>query len=164
LYWQNWVAVGTLLIEGEVILANPTGADSMTKEGHSVDQAANPGGSPAVRQKLQELAELISLEQFGEEGIPKEITFSEIEEIGHQVGQLAAGAMDQSLPLWHAKHLAAMEPCPQCGEDCQVQQRQRSLQTRDGTVTLDEPVCHCSRCARDFFPSASVAETRRACL
>jgi len=55
----------------------------MTKEGHSTDQAADQAWSPAVRQKLQELAELISREQFGEERIPKEITFSEIEEIGH---------------------------------------------------------------------------------
>ncbi len=130
----------------------------MTKEGHSADQ----GWSPAVRRKLQELAELISQERFGEEGIPKEITFSEIEEIGHQVGQLAAGMVDQTLKLRHTKHLADVEPCPGCGKDCQVQQRQRSLQTRDGTVDFDEPVCYCSRCERDFFPSASLAETRRA--
>ena len=130
----------------------------MTKEGHLADQ----GGSPAVRRKLQELAELISLEQFGAEGIPKEITFSEIEEIGHQVGQLVAGTVDQTLQLRHTKHLADVEPCPQCGEDGKIQQRQRTLQTRDGTVELDEPVCHCPRCERDFFPSASLAETRRA--
>ena len=53
----------------------------MTREGHAADQ----GWSGAVRQKLQELAELVSQERFGEAGIPKEITFSEIEEIGHQV-------------------------------------------------------------------------------
>ena len=134
----------------------------MTKEGHLVDQAADQGWSPAVRRKLQELAELISQERFGEEGIPKEITFSEIEEIGHQVGQLAAGTVNQTLQLWHTQHLADVEPCPGCGEDCQVQQRQRSLQTRDGTVDFDEPVCYCSRCERDFSPSASLAETRRA--
>jgi len=133
----------------------------MTKEGHVVERLADQGWSLTVRQKLQELAELISLEQFGEEGIPKEITFSEIEEIGHQVGQLAAGAVDRSLQLRHAEHLADVEPCPQCGEACQVQQQQRSLQTRDGTIELDEPVCHCLACERDFFPSASLAETRR---
>jgi len=131
----------------------------MTKEGHVADQ----GWSGAVRQKLQELAELISQERFGEAGIPKEITFSEIEEIGHQVGRLAAGTIDQTLQLRHAEHLAAMESCPECGRGCRVEQpRQRPLQTRDGTIELQEPVCHCHACERDFFPSASPAETRRA--
>jgi hypothetical protein len=55
----------------------------MTKEGLRAGQ----GWSPAVRRKLQELAELIAEERFGEAGVPKEITFSEIEEIGHQVVQ-----------------------------------------------------------------------------
>ena len=128
----------------------------MTMEG----QVTGQGWSPAVRQKLQELAELISEERFGEAGIPREFSFSEIEEIGHQVGQLAAGTVDQTLQLQHAQHLAEVEPCPQCGEDCQVQQRPRSLQTRDGTVELVEPVCYCPACERDFFPSASPLETR----
>ena len=132
----------------------------MTKEGRLVDK----GWSGAVRQKLQELAELVSQERFGEAGIPKEITFSEIEEIGHQVGQLAAGTIDQTLQLRHAEHLAGVEPCPECGRGCEVERRERVLQTRDGTVTLDEPVCHCRACERDFFPSASPAETRRACV
>jgi len=115
-----------------------------------------------VRQKLQEVAELVAQEQFGEEGIPKKITFSEIEEIGHQVGQLAAGTVDQTLQLRHAEHLGDVESCPGCGRVCAVQQRQRSLQTRDGTVDFNEPVCHCHNCERDFFSSASLAETRRA--
>ena len=51
-------------------------------------------------------------EQFGEEGIPKEITFSEIEEIGHQVGQLAAGTVDQTLQVRHAEHLGDVELVP----------------------------------------------------
>ncbi len=127
----------------------------MTKEGFSADQ----GWSGAVRRKFQELAELISQERFGEAGIPKEITFSEIEEIGHQVGRLAAGTIDQTLQLRHAEHLAEVESCPECGRGCEVERRQGALQTRDGTVVLDEPVCHCGACERAFFPSASAAET-----
>lgn len=130
----------------------------MTREGHFADQ----GWSGAVRQKLQELAELISHERFGEVGIPKEFTFSEIEEIGHQVGRLAAGTIDQTLQLRHAGHLAEAEFCPGCGRGCPVERREREIQTRDGTVPLDEPVCYCDACERDFFPSTSPAETRRA--
>jgi hypothetical protein len=132
----------------------------MTKEGRSADQ----GWSVAVRQKLQELAELVSQERFGEAGIPREITFSEIEAIGHQVGRLAAGTIDQTLQFRHAKHLAEAEPCPQCGRDCEVEWRKREMQTGDGPVTLEEPVCECIACERDFFPSASAVETRRACV
>ena len=120
------------------------------------------GWSPAMRRKLQELADLIAQERFGESGIPKEISFSQIEEIGHQVGQLAAGTVDQTLQLQHAAHLADAAACPGCGCDCEIERRERSLHTRDGTVEFDEPVCYCSNCERDFFPSASSAETRRA--
>lgn len=129
----------------------------MTKEGCVMNQ----GWSPAVRRKLQELAELIAQERFGEAGIPQEFTFSEIEEIGHQVGQLAAGTVDQTLQQQHAEHLVGVASCPECGCDCELERRARSLQTRDGTVELDEPVGHCHACERDFFPSASLAETRR---
>jgi len=129
----------------------------MTKEGQKQDQ----GWSPAVRRKLQELAELISEERFGEEGIPLEFSFSEIEEIGHQVGQLAAGAVDQSLQQQHAEHLSETPLCPECGRRCEAERRERAMQTRDGTVELNEPVCHCPHCERDFFPSASAAEAGR---
>lgn len=129
----------------------------MAKEGQKKGQ----GWSPAVRQKLQELAKLISEERFGEEGIPLHFSFSEIEEIGHQVGQLAAGTVDQELQQQHAEHLNETAPCPGCGYRCEVERRERSIQTRDGTVGLDEPVCHCRACERDFFPSASAVETRR---
>lgn len=128
----------------------------MTKEGQSQDQ----GWSPAVRQKMQELAELISEERFGEEGIPLKFSFSEIEEIGHQVGQLAAGAVDQTLQQQHAEQLAELAPCPGCGSDCRIRRTERSIQTRDGTIELHEPVCHCRACERDFFPSTSAARAR----
>jgi hypothetical protein len=130
----------------------------MTKQGRGTP----PGLSPAARQKLQELAELISQERFGAAGIPKEFTFSEIEAIGHGVGQLAAGAVDRLLQQQHAGHLVEREPCPGCGEECVVERRERPLQTRDGTIVLDEPVCRCRACERDFFPSASALEARRA--
>lgn len=127
----------------------------MTKEGPKKDQ----GWSPAVRRKLQELAELISEERFGEAGIPLEFSFSEMEEIGHQVGQLAASTVDQRLQQQHAEHLSEAAPCPGCGRDCEVERRERAIQTRDGTIELNEPACHCPHCERDFFPSTSPAET-----
>ena len=126
----------------------------MTKEGQNKDQ----GWSAEVRQKVQELAELVSRERFGEAGIPLQFSFSEIEEIGHQVGRLAAGTVDQRLQQQHAEHLAESALCPQCGSACRIRQNERSIQTRDGTVALNEPACHCPHCERAFFPSASAAE------
>lgn len=128
----------------------------MSKDGRS----GNRGWSLGVQRKLAELAELVAAERFGAAGVPKELTFSEIEEIGHQVGRLAAGTVDRTLQERHAEHVEAAEPCPQCGASCVVEatSRRRSLQTRDGTVELAEPVARCRACQRDFFPSASAAQ------
>jgi len=114
----------------------------MTEEGRGMNQ----GWSPAVRRKLQELADLVAEQRFGEAGIPKEITFSEIEEIGPQVGQLAAGTIDQALQQPHAEHLAEVAILADPRRHGRIGRTGLSL----------------SRLRARFFPSASPAETRRA--
>ena len=54
--------------------------------------------------------------------------------------------------------------CPGCGRACQLECRSRPIQVRGGPAELKEPVAHCPTCRRDFFPSASRAEDRRARL
>jgi hypothetical protein len=53
--------------------------------------------SHEVRRKVAELAELISLEQYRPDGPSLELTFSEIEDLGHEVGGYTATAVDQTL-------------------------------------------------------------------
>ena len=114
--------------------------------------------SPAIAEKMKELAELIAVEQFGPQGIPKEITFSEIEEIGHQAGRMLASKVDHELVADHQGHFADAQPCPQCGDGCASRPQGRELVTRDGRVALSEAACYCYRCRRPFFPSTRSAE------
>jgi hypothetical protein len=50
--------------------------------------------------------------------------------------------------------------CPTCGEaGLRKQERQRSIQTRRGSVDVAEVECYCRRCRRSFFPSVPGAGT-----
>lgn len=118
-----------------------------------------PAASPAVMEKMKELAELISQEQFASSGVPLEITFSEIEEIGHQAGQLIAAQVDRQLVTKHRDHFADEQACPTCERPCASRPCERELTTRDGTMTLPETICYCPNCRRSFFPSACSAES-----
>jgi len=114
--------------------------------------------SPVVAEKVKELAELIRMERFGGEGVPEEFTFSQIEEIGHQVGQMAAAEVDRTLVDNHRQHFVGEHPCPGCGRLCMCRVAERDLATRDGPVALPEAACYCPDCRRAFFPSACFAE------
>lgn len=120
----------------------------------TTDQEARNKWSPAVRTKMQELADLVSREQYGEQGVPLEVTWTEIEDIGHEIGQLAAAEVDQTLQRSHAEHFDDPQACPACGRKCKTSVEPRALKTRDGTADLSEPTCFCNACERSFFPSA----------
>jgi hypothetical protein len=115
--------------------------------------------SAAVRRKMRELAELIRQEKFGEDLPPLELTWVEIEDIGHEVGRLTAAEVDQELQRSHAEHFDHPHACPSCGRRGSTSVRHRDLQTRDGTVDLAEPACYCNACERSFFPSTGAFET-----
>jgi hypothetical protein len=73
---------------------------------------------------------------------------------------MLARAVDERLTDQHAGHFGETADCPGCGKQCQVKEAPatRELQTCDGSVPLREPVCQCSACHRDFFPSADRTE------
>jgi len=116
--------------------------------------------SDEMRGMLRELARLASREKFGGQ-VPKELTWREIEEFGHQIGKLAAAEVDQALQREHAEHFDESQSCPQCGRQCGTHVVHRELRTRDGAVDLAEPAADCPACERAFFPSASRAGARR---
>jgi hypothetical protein len=80
------------------------------------------------------------------------------------LGRAVARATTERLAFMRAERLNGGQPCPTCGRDCPLKHRDRSLETIDGPLELHEPVCHCSACRRDFFPSASSLGTRSALL
>ncbi len=110
--------------------------------------------SAEVRSKMVELAELITREKYGEEGVPYEITWAEIEEVGHEIGRLTATTVDEQLFSSHCRHFNDCHACPTCGRKCPRDHKSRGLKTRNGTAELDEPMFYCTSCERSFFPSA----------
>ena len=116
--------------------------------------------TPEEMEKFGELVALLVKRGFGEDGPPRETTFAEIEQFGHQAGQMVALAVDARLTEQHSEHFAKEEPCPSCGEKHSPKESPHDLplQTDDGEVTLREPAFRCPPCERDFFPSTHSPE------
>ena len=71
-----------------------------------------------AQKKLEEFVAAVSTSGFGEDGPPKDTTFAEIEEFGHEVGRMIGRAVDEQLTGQHATHFQGSTPCPCCGTDC----------------------------------------------
>ena len=112
--------------------------------------------SQAIEQKMKELTELIALKEYGCEGPPKDLTWRQIETVGHGTGQTIAQRIAAAIQQEHREHFEAAQPCPQCGQECcQSDEVERELETLDGKVRVNEPQFHCNACRRSFFPSAN---------
>ena len=85
----------------------------------------------------------------------EDVRFHELESAGHALGRVVAQTTTEKLALSRAARLTGLQPCPRCKKQCPIVQEERPLETGDGPIDLSEPVCHCSACRRDFFPSAS---------
>ena len=92
--------------------------------------------------------------------LERDVPFREMEAAGHELGLAIAQVTTERLSLARAERLTGAQPCPTCGKRCPLDHKQRDLTTGDGPIRLREPVCHCSTCRRDFFPSASRSGTR----
>jgi hypothetical protein len=113
-----------------------------------------------AQKKFDECVAALTALRYGSEGPPKNTTFAEIEEFGHEVGRMLGRAVDQQLTSQHAEQFQGGSSCPTCQLACELTPTpvEREIQTSDGAVPIREPVCRCSVCNRDFFPSASRIE------
>ncbi len=113
-----------------------------------------------AQKKFDECVAALTALRYGPQGPPKNTTFAEIEQFGHEVGRMLGRAVDQRLTSQHAKQFHDAAICPTCQTVCEPKPTpvERKIQTSDGPVPLHEPVCRCSVCNRDFFPSASGVE------
>ena len=109
-----------------------------------------------VQKKFDECVAALTALRYGPQGPPKDTTFAEIEQFGHEVGRMLGRAVDQQLTRQHAEQFQQAATCPTCQTVCELKPApvERQIQTSDGPVPLHEPVCRCSVCHRDFFPSA----------
>jgi len=113
--------------------------------------------SPEVVAQMQKLARMISTEQYGKEGPGLDLTWNDIESLGHEIGKLTATEFDQTVQRQQAERFDHNHPCPQCGKAAEPSVKHRDLTTRDGPADLSEPELHCSACERSFFPTANPA-------
>jgi len=119
--------------------------------------------------QIEELAKgwgkIVVRQHWGEQGPGLDVTLDQMEEVAMAaVRSLLAGTLEVAT-LRQAIQLGEEQPCPDCGRMCPLQREQRPIVVRTGsTFEHDEPKAHCPACRRDFFPSASGAETEHARL
>lgn len=115
--------------------------------------------SPEFLREIHELAaswgKTAATRATRELGSGPQMTFSDMEKFAQAV---AAGVIEGTvLNLFNAQAqpLAANQPCPKCGEEIPIARHDRPITLETGqSVQLAEPICHCPRCRRDFFPPA----------
>jgi hypothetical protein len=88
-----------------------------------------------------------------------DVRFTEMEAAGHRLGRAVARFATERMVFARAERMIEAQVCPTCFRQCPLTHRPREIETIDGPVVLQEPVCHCSACRRDFFPSASCTRT-----
>ena len=102
---------------------------------------------------LRQAAEVGAQIQAIEQG-PGTPHYDQIESHAHDSGLRLSQMMQQTRAAdVTAEHPLQVE-CPQCKKTGGVQTRSREMISEDGPVELIENVARCSRCRRDFFPSA----------
>ena len=107
--------------------------------------------------EIQEVAagwgKLLARESFAS-GPGLDVTLADMEDIAAAATQaLVRGAIEEMTDR-QAQGLGDQAACPTCGTLCELGRKKRNVTVRGGTAALDEPVGHCPRCRRDFFPSA----------
>jgi hypothetical protein len=109
------------------------------------------------RKEIEELArrwgELLAREVYPK-GPGLDVSLADMEEmVACATRAIVEGAIGQ-MTADQAQSLDEQQACPTCGKECAIQRKRRAVAVRGGSAELDEPVAHCSRCRRDFFPSA----------
>lgn len=102
---------------------------------------------------------IVARRAFGEQGPGLDVDLAQMEAVAMAAARgLTAGTLEATTQQ-QAQQLGSAQPCPGCGRSCGVGAAERPVQVEGGTFHHQEPKCYCPTCRRDFFPSASAAET-----
>jgi len=114
--------------------------------------------------RIEELAKgwgkIIVRQYWGEKGPGLDVDLTQMEDVAMAaVRAMLAGTLEVATQQ-QARQLGEQQACPTCGRMCPLKHEVRPITVRDGgSFEHDEPKAHCPACRRDFFPSASAAET-----
>src|SRR5262249_50968029 len=98
---------------------------------------------------------IVARRVFGDAGPGTDVDFMALEQVAAAAARGLTEGTLATLLQQQAQALPAEQPCPDCGRLCPVGSEARPLAVQDAQITLDEPVCHCPDCRRDFFPPAA---------
>lgn len=112
-----------------------------------------------VRQREKEkllarLAELMIEEQVEQGVFLGTPHYSVIELAAMKLGRELSREAQQRAAREVAANCPPQADCPTCCSSCHVITQRRTVTSIDGPVELIEPVAHCRKCRRSFFPSA----------
>ncbi len=102
----------------------------------------------------RQVAVTFSEEVYGPDGPELDCDIDEIEDLAVLAAQATFDAVIARALVLQNQRLPDQLPCPKCERPCPVNFGKRTVQGRMGPAEIQEPVCHCSVCDRDFFPSA----------
>jgi hypothetical protein len=108
-----------------------------------------------IRDFANQWGKIIARRAFGDAGPGLDVDLFTLEQFAQAAAQgLLQGTLTTLLEQ-QAQALPDQQPCPACQQLCTVTQELRTLDCLGGSFPYNEPVCHCSACRRDFFPSAA---------
>jgi len=106
-----------------------------------------------IREVAEGWGRLLAREAFPD-GPGLDVSLADMEDIvGVATRALVKGSVE-TMTGQQGVSLGEQADCPTCGKTCQVEQKTRDVIVRGGDASLEEPKAHCTRCRRDFFPSA----------
>ena len=111
-----------------------------------------------IKQLAKGWGKIVVRRAFGDDGPGLDVDLLQMEDVAVAAAQgITAGALEEATSQ-QARRMGKEHACPQCGKLCGVIEDKRDLIVRGGSFQHREPVCYCSACRRDFFPSTSDPE------
>jgi len=108
-----------------------------------------------IKKLARKWGKIITEEAFGPEGPGLDVSFTEMENVwGAAAEGLTEGVACAALSQ-QAEDLQTEQACPQCGQACELDSQERTMQAQGAKVSWSEAKCYCQKCRRSFFPSAS---------
>jgi hypothetical protein len=121
--------------------------------------------SPEFLDQLRELAvrwgKTAAERATAEVGSNLTMDFRDVEQLA---ALIAAGVTEGTVTTLLDKqaHALGEQPCPACGTCCPVNYLDRPLTLETGQIiSMHEPICHCPKCRRDFFPPPDLPASGR---